>query len=281
MSSSYMTDAENVAEMARLTKQAQALTQYCGLFPREDVLGRAQAVLDIACGPGEWALEVARRYPHCHVIGVDISSIMIAYANMCVQDEGLQHVEFYQKDVRPGLDYPDASFDVVHARLITSFLSAENWPHLLRECLRVLRPGGVFCTIECEMLGGITTSPSLTRYNSLFIQAMRKAGHCFTETGDFAGVTAVQGRLLQEAGFVNIEQRGHVMNYSAGMPAHTSAFENAATVMKLLQPLIVRSGISTQEELDMLYARATAEMQQENFCGIWFLQSGIGFKPQE
>ncbi|HEU5376069.1 MAG TPA: hypothetical protein VFV38_11555 [Ktedonobacteraceae bacterium] len=48
-------------------------------------------------------------------------------------------------------------------------------PGLLRECSRVLRPGGILCSTEFESLG-ITTSLSLTLYNRLILQASRRAG---------------------------------------------------------------------------------------------------------
>ncbi|WP_165423070.1 hypothetical protein [Ktedonosporobacter rubrisoli] len=49
-SSSYVTDAENMAEMARLIKQARQVTQCMGLLPQE--IPEPTSVLDLGCGPG-------------------------------------------------------------------------------------------------------------------------------------------------------------------------------------------------------------------------------------
>ncbi len=46
-------------------------------------------------------------------------------------------------DVRKRLPWPDASFDAVYASHLLEHLHHEDAKRLLRECLRVLRPGGV------------------------------------------------------------------------------------------------------------------------------------------
>jgi tRNA G46 methylase TrmB len=61
--SGYQLDAENAAEMARLTKQARMLSTMLGLLPETVDLTRSSLVLDLGCGPGEWVLEMARRSP--------------------------------------------------------------------------------------------------------------------------------------------------------------------------------------------------------------------------
>ena len=69
--SSYQIDAENVAEMARLVRQARMLSEYLGLLPDQLDFSQQRSILDIGCGPGEWVLEIARRYPEGQAIGVD------------------------------------------------------------------------------------------------------------------------------------------------------------------------------------------------------------------
>src|SRR5947207_7899921 len=58
--SSYFIDAENAAEMARLIDQDHIITKGMGgLFAAIPDLSRISRALDLGCGPGEWALEVA------------------------------------------------------------------------------------------------------------------------------------------------------------------------------------------------------------------------------
>lgn len=277
--SGYQVDAENAAEMARLMKQAQMLSKHLGLFP--DFVDVAHAsLLDIGCGPGEWVLEMARRYPASQITGIDISELMTAYARYSAQEQQLTNVQFQVMDARQPLAFPDASFDAIHARFITGFLSVATWPILLRECLRVLRPGGILCSTEFESLG-ITTSLSLTLYNRLIVQAGRRAGQCFTPDGDQYGITAVEHRLLLEAGFQRIGQQAFVINYSAGMPAHQAMYDNFTAFMKLIQPFLVRQGVTTPEEAEILYQRAVEEMQMDAFCAVAYFQCIWAEKPLE
>lgn len=278
--SSYQVDAENVAEMARLVRQARLLSEHLGLFPADIQLEQSRSILDIGCGPGEWALEIGRRFPESRVVGVDISERMIAYAQYCARDHEISNVQFQVMDARQPFAFPDASFDVIHARFITGFLATATWPVVLRECFRLLRPGGMICNTEFEELG-ITTSAALAQYNHLLIEAARRAGQCFAPEGDYYGITAVQARLLQDAGFQHIRQQAHVMNYSAGMPAHNEMYNNFNTFLNLVQPFLARSGITTQENIAALYARTMAEMQEDDFCAVAFFQSAWGSKPEE
>ena len=82
----YFNDPENVAEMARLLGQDHHITRGMGgvLSERPHLSGIHRA-LDVACGPGGWALELASTYPDIEVVGIDISRTMINYANTQVQ----------------------------------------------------------------------------------------------------------------------------------------------------------------------------------------------------
>lgn len=273
--SSYVIDAENVAEMARLTKQAQMMTKYTGLLPPGKSLHDGEKVLDIGTGPGEWILTLARQFPACYFHGLDISDLMTRYAAHLAEEEQLSHVQFHIGDARGPLSFPDASFDFIHARLVTTFLSPHAWPGLLAECYRLLRPGGTFFSTEGDNIG-ITTAPTLAHYNTLLVEAVRRAGNCFAPEGTFFGITAVQKRLFKEAGFVAIEQQAHAMNYSAGEEVHIPGVEDLTMMLKLLQPFLIATGVTTQEEVSVLYERALAEMDEEDFCGVIFFQSTWG-----
>ncbi|HLZ64458.1 MAG TPA: class I SAM-dependent methyltransferase, partial [Ktedonosporobacter sp.] len=142
---SYFIDQENAAEMARLLAQDRLLTQGMGgLLAERPNLVSIQSVLDLACGPGGWALDLAREYPQIEVYGVDISQRMIAYAQALAQSQGRRNAHFFIMDVTQPLDFPDASFDLINVRFMLGFLRASRWPDLFQECQRLLRPGGTF-----------------------------------------------------------------------------------------------------------------------------------------
>jgi len=71
-------------------------------------------VLDVGCGPGRHALELARR--GIEVVGIDISETFIDLASQAAESEGLSGlVSFHRHDARliPLLDGSRGAFDVV------------------------------------------------------------------------------------------------------------------------------------------------------------------------
>ncbi len=103
-------------------------------------LQEGQKILDVASGPGEPALSVARALKGTgRVIGTDLAEGMVAEAQRRARSEGLQNVEFRMMDAE-ALEFPDGSFDRVTCRL-----GLMLFPHpqkALQEMQRVLVPGG-------------------------------------------------------------------------------------------------------------------------------------------
>src|SRR5260370_14641304 len=72
----------------------------------EQSLSRIHRVLDIACGPGGWVLELAYAYPHMQVTGFDISEKMIGYARVLALDNGLDNAPFRLARAMDTLAFP-------------------------------------------------------------------------------------------------------------------------------------------------------------------------------
>lgn len=105
------------------------------------VAAEISAVLEIGSGPGELAVEVARRLPGGEIVGIDLAQAMIDRATERARAAGLdQRVRFELADAA-ALPLVDASFDVA-----ASTLSLHHWSDpaaVFTEIARVLRPGGV------------------------------------------------------------------------------------------------------------------------------------------
>jgi cyclopropane fatty-acyl-phospholipid synthase-like methyltransferase len=103
-------------------------------------------VLDVGCGTGAPACELARRFG-ARVVGITTSVVGASAAAARARSEGVD--ELARFEVRDGrsTDLPDASFDRVWA-LESSHLISDR-AGLVAECARVLRPGGllVLCDI--------------------------------------------------------------------------------------------------------------------------------------
>src|SRR5437667_11581233 len=91
----YIFDPESPQELARLINQDRFTTRTMGGALAElPELPSGTQVLDVACGPGGWALDVAHERPDVEVSGVDISHIMIDYANARARSQQLFNVSF-------------------------------------------------------------------------------------------------------------------------------------------------------------------------------------------
>jgi ubiquinone/menaquinone biosynthesis C-methylase UbiE len=274
---SYFINTESAAEMGRLLDQDQLVTEEMGgWFPeRSNDFTGIQRILDLGCGPGGWAQEVAFAHPEIEVVGVDISNAMIDYANMQAHVQGLDNAHFRVMDITGPLDFPDQSFDMVTARFI-SFLPRSAWLQLMQECKRITRPGGIIRLIEQEWWC-FTTSAALEKMNEMICQFIKIQGG-FSQTGRFTGILPLLKSLLEEAGCKNIRLVPHAIDYSAGTRAHLGFAKDAQVLFQLFQPAIIQAGITTKQEIESLYEQMRFDMMQEDFRGIWLLLTAWGEK---
>jgi ubiquinone/menaquinone biosynthesis C-methylase UbiE len=97
-------------------------------------------VIDVGCGFGETTLELARRVaPSGHVLGIDVSTAMIAEARREAAEAGLANAQFENADAQTHR-LPRGAFDVVYSRFGVMFFAD---PSAAFGNLRVaLRPSG-------------------------------------------------------------------------------------------------------------------------------------------
>jgi len=97
----YIFDTESALEMARLINQERMITTAMGgALSGVPELPTQAHVLDLGCGPGGWALDVAFIYPDAKVAGIDISQTMIGYANARAHAQLLTNASFGVMDIR-------------------------------------------------------------------------------------------------------------------------------------------------------------------------------------
>ncbi len=276
--STYVIDAENAAEMARLLRQARLITKNMGgLFPEAIDRSSIRRVLDIACGPGGWPLAVASTYPEMYVTGIDISNIMIEYARSQAQEQGLSNVTFQVQDARKLVDFPDNSFDLVNGRFLFGFMSPTTWPQLLQECVRITRPGGVLLMTETEC--PLSNSVATERLYAMAVEALKRAGQSLSPDGRHVGITPMLGKFFRDAHYENIQYQAHVIDCSAGTQAYQEVYHDFMVSYKLMQPFLMKMEVTTQDEVEGIYQRMLEEQQLPDFCEIWFYLSVWGEKP--
>ncbi|KAF6820959.1 methyltransferase domain-containing protein [Colletotrichum sojae] len=91
-----------------------------------------QKILDIGTGTGAWAIDMGDEYPGAEVIGNDLSPIQPEYLP--------PNVRFIIDDAEAEWLHPDNSVDFVHLRHMAPAI--KDWPRLLAQAYRVLKPGG-------------------------------------------------------------------------------------------------------------------------------------------
>ena len=122
------------------------------IFVRRLRLAPGSLVGDMAVGTGEIALEICSRHPDARVVGVDFSPGMMRVARRKIRARGFEErIELRRGDLR-ALDVPDAAFDAV--TMSFGIRNVAERGRVLRECCRVLRPGGRIQIMEMSVPEG-------------------------------------------------------------------------------------------------------------------------------
>jgi ubiquinone/menaquinone biosynthesis C-methylase UbiE len=114
-----------------------------------DVLAALPAgarVLEVGCGPGLQALEVARLRPDLRLVASDFSEQFVLAARRRAEAAGLGTLELAVADAMDLSRFEDASFDAVYS--LTAIKHFPDPVRGLKECLRVLRLGGLLFVAE-------------------------------------------------------------------------------------------------------------------------------------
>ncbi|GCE32125.1 hypothetical protein KDA_76090 [Dictyobacter alpinus] len=265
-------DSENLVELERLSNRFLLVKHAIGgLLPglTDAEIAQIRDVLEVGCGPGSWSLDMAQTYYHqkMQVIGVDTSRMMITYANAEVQDRHLDNIRhLYVENLAGPFACADNSFDLISAQFLSKTLDKGSWAALVRECRRILRPGGWLRLTEFEV--GESNAPAHEELWSLFIQAMRRSGHSLSQSDRHLGILCEMEPLLFSAGFRDTRCIGHMINYSSGTPFHEEWKRDLHLFMKGIQSFMIKAGVSTQERLSQLQQQQQREMSLRTFHGI-------------
>ncbi len=276
----YIFDTESAQEMVRLIDQDRFTTQRMGgaLAGLPELPPDAQ-VLDLACGPGGWVLDVAYEQPDIQVCGVDVSRIMIDYANARAQSQQIVNATFGVMDIRQPLDFTAASFDLINARFLYVALKRDEWPTLIAECKRLLRPGGILRLTEVDDFG-VTSSAAYEQFSILNIQALQRAGYGFTPGGHTFGMSQGLLRLFKEANLRDLHITASAADYSVDSAGWADFYHNGEIAVLQTKPFLINSGQFTTEKFDELYQQMLQEMRAAQFTAIWHSTSIWGKVPE-
>src|ERR1700746_3611788 len=165
------------------------------------------SVLDVGCGPGTITVDLAARVAPGRVTAVEMTNEALDLARVEALARDQANVDFVTSDVH-ALDFPDDTFDVVHAHQVLQHVADPV------QALRELRRGCVANGIGAGRGAGYSgfiwfpQLPTLDRWRELYREAARANG----------GEPDAGRRLLswaQEAGFDDITPTGSMWWFGA------------------------------------------------------------------
>ena len=153
---------------------------------------QTKSILDLGCGTGIWAIDIAKQFPSAKVIAMDLTPPKVP---------GPSNVTFIQADI--GLPWQLCLFDYIHARMLMSAVG--DWPSFLQQCWDHLEPGGWLELNEvCSPYRAVNSqldgsSSAFLRFGEANDKAWELAGRDF-----YAGPKQTQ--RLRDLGFQEIRE---------------------------------------------------------------------------
>ncbi len=222
-------------------------------------LERPGGILDVGCGTGRWALEMATIFPDANVVGVDITPPAIedptTLAGFQTRPDNFAFIQTNILDTP--LPFADNTFDFTHMRLLFLAIPANRWQDVVRELVRVTRPGGWVELVE----GGFSqdVGPVSDRFNHWMDALSRKRGIDISQG-------ARVGEFLSEAGLVGVQTRTVALPIGSwGGRAGQMMESDILAVGAAMRGVIIASGLATEEGFDATTAGSRAELASDQY----------------
>jgi ubiquinone/menaquinone biosynthesis C-methylase UbiE len=133
--------------------------------PRSLQIDASSNVLEIGCGAGGCALHFAATIG-CRVTGIEINPHGIRSARQSAAAQQLaERVQFIEHDAVAALPFPDQSFNAAYSN--DAFCHIPNRLGLLRECHRVLKPGGRLLFSDALVVSGALSNQEIAARSSI------------------------------------------------------------------------------------------------------------------
>jgi ubiquinone/menaquinone biosynthesis C-methylase UbiE len=260
----YFLDQTN--ENARLLRQHEQMKALIGgLVPSEIEASTVRQALDLACGPGAWALDVARTYPQAEVTGVDASAIALAEGRRLASREHLDNVHFRGLNLTEAteLPFPDNSFDLVWARMLFNHLRVAAWEPVLHEVHRILRPDGAIVVVDIDAFSGAISNAEYQRLKDL-------VNTLLVQSGRMPRFGALGPAVLRRIGFNRLWTRPMLYPCSlqqGDQPVPEWIYRmqaNLIGVVRNARAAILDAKLISAEEFDHLYEAALQKFEGTN-----------------
>jgi SAM-dependent methyltransferase len=245
--------AKGVPDTRRMVQQHQQMKhELHGNFVAP--LAEPQAILDVGCNNGRWAMEMAMQFPAARVIGIDV----VAPTPFLNLGSGIEqpppNATFEQLHAWTSLPYPDATFDFVHMRFVYTNVPAQAWDTLVRELARILRPGGWLECVE-PLPFGVAAKTGLSMLLGWFGEWLRQ------QERD-PNIALKMTVLLKTVGLaqVNTFQLGNYADDAPNDAERTVWRANSLLFIDLLSGPLVAAGVVSADEFERVATTARTEL---------------------
>lgn len=272
-------DLSDGKEVQRLAIQDSMLTHAMGgVLPEQENPGIFSRVLDIACGPGGWLLELATEYPLVQAEGIDVNAKNIEYANAHAEQRGLANrVKYQVMDATLMLRFPPATFDLVNLRLGQSFLRIWDWPKMISEMLRVSRIGGTIRVVDGSVVP-TSDSAALTEVFMTIVRAFRASGRLHEETP--TGIAFQLAPLLHQHGVKEVQSKVFDVIFRQGTEAGEAHYQDIANLIQTIRPFLQKFA-NASKDFDAVGQQALLDIQQPGFESKGIMVVAWGKKASE
>jgi SAM-dependent methyltransferase len=128
-------------------KRAGVIGESIGAWLREKHPDFApRRILDMGTTNGKNLLPYATIFPGAELHGIDVGAPVLRYAHALAGHEGIA-AHFSQQNAEH-TDFPDGYFDLIVSSFFLHEIPVKATRNVLRECHRLLAPGGIMCHME-------------------------------------------------------------------------------------------------------------------------------------
>ena len=163
-------------------------------------LRQVRAILDVACGTGIWAREMAQAFPDARVVGFDYdrSPLERALAVLGPSGQFPSNFRFVEANMFERFPFENEAFDYTFSRFLVVATPTDKWPHIAREMARVTRPGGYVEMVDMQQFP-VTQSPAYNR-------VLTAAADMVKQRGMQTGVEQTLKGYLEQAGLQRVQR---------------------------------------------------------------------------
>ncbi len=115
---------------------------------------KPQRIIDLGCTIGNNTLPYKEVFPDAEVHGIDVAAPCLRYAHARACALGAD-VHFHQINAEE-TPFKDESFDLIVSRILLHETSSKSLPRIMRECFRLLKPGGVMLHCDAPQFDSLT-----------------------------------------------------------------------------------------------------------------------------